>query len=80
MQYRLECFGWDKLMLSMDQAGLSYKYYNAATSHRHLPVGCWILISLQHLRSYKDQNQLVTVHTDGDFMVLPHWEIRPPKP
>ena len=24
--------------------------------------------------------QLVTVHTHGNFIVLPHWETRPPAP
>ena len=24
--------------------------------------------------------QLVTAHTHGDFIVLPHWDIRPPAP
>ena len=32
--------------------------------------------SLQHLRSYQDWYELVTVRTPGDFTVLPHWEIR----
>ena len=33
-------------------------------------------MSWQHLRSYQDRYRLVTVHTDGDFIVLPHWESR----
>ena len=32
---------------------------------------------LQHLRSYKYRYHLVTVHSHGIFVVLPHWEIRP---
>ena len=39
----------------------------------------WLLefTSLQHLRSYQDKHRLVTVCTNGDFIVLPHWEISP---
>ena len=33
--------------------------------------------SSQHLKSYGDGYRLVTVHTHGDFIVLPHWETRP---
>ena len=32
------------------------------------------------LRSYQDGYRLVTVHTHDDFIVLPHWETRPPAP
>ena len=35
--------------------------------------------SLQHLRSYQDEYWLVTLRTHGDFIVLPHWEIRLPE-
>ena len=41
-------------------------------------VGCWSLTSLQNLRSYDDGYRLVIVHTHGDFIVLAHWESRPP--
>ena len=37
-------------------------------------------ISWQHLRSYQNGYWLVTVHTHGDFIVLPHWETRPSAP
>ena len=45
----------------------------------------WCLLdfqSLQHLRSYQDEYQLVRVCTHDDFIiiVLPNWEIRPPTP
>ena len=39
-------------------------------------VGCRSFTSLQHLRSYQGGYQLVTVHTHGDIVVLPHWEVR----
>ena len=41
-------------------------------------VRCWR--SWQHLGSYHDGYQLVTVCTDGDFVVLSHWEIKPLTP
>ena len=37
-------------------------------------------ISLQHLRSYQNMYGVVTVHIHGNFIVLPHWEIRLPAP
>ena len=37
-------------------------------------------MSKQHLRSYQDAYQLVTLRTHGAFIVLPHWETRPPAP
>ena len=43
-----------------------------------LVVFCWNFTSWQHLRSYHDRYQLVTVHTHGDFTVLSHGETRPP--
>ena len=30
--------------------------------------------------SYQDGCRLVTVHSHGDFIELPHWEARPPAP
>ena len=41
-------------------------------------VSCWNFTSLQHLRSHQDGHWLVTVRTHDNFIVLPHWEIRPP--
>ena len=35
--------------------------------------------SLKH-RSYQDEYRLVTARTHGIFIVLPHWETRPPAP
>ena len=43
-------------------------------------VSCWSFVSWQHGRSYQDWYQLVTVHIHGDFIVLPHWETKPPVP
>ena len=43
---------------------------------RSLIVGSSMLS--QHLRSYQDRHRLVTVHTDGNFIVLPHLETRLP--
>ena len=40
----------------------------------------WNVMSLQHLRWCQGRYQFVTVYTDGDFIVLPHWEIKPPAP
>ena len=34
--------------------------------------------SSQHLRSYQYEHRLMAVHTHDDFIVLPHWETRPP--
>ena len=31
-----------------------------------------VFTSFQNLRSYQDEYRLVTVHTPGDFIVLPH--------
>ena len=45
---------------------------------RTMLIGFWSIESLQHLTSYQDGYCLVTVHTHGDFIVPPHWEIRPP--
>ena len=39
---------------------------------------CCRFMSKQHLRSYQDGYWLVTVRTPGDFIVLPHWDTRPP--
>ena len=38
------------------------------------------LSSWQHLRSYQDGCWLMTVHTPGDFIVLPHWKSRSAAP
>ena len=36
----------------------------------------WLVVGvLHHWRSYQDWYRLVTVHTHGDFIVLPHWEM-----
>ena len=43
-------------------------------------VGFWTLTSRQYLSSYQNGYQLVTMCTHGDFIVLPHWETRPPAP
>ena len=42
-----------------------------------LVAGCWSFMSWQHLRSYQDGCQLVTVNTHGDFIVLLHSETGP---
>ena len=39
-------------------------------------VAWWCLTSYQRLRSYQEGYQLVTLHTHGNFIVLPHWETR----
>ena len=39
-------------------------------------ISCWSFRSWQHLRSYSVRYRLVTLHTYGDYIVLPHWEIR----
>ena len=39
-------------------------------------LNCWSFMSMQHIRSYQDRYRLVTVCTHGDFIVLPHREIR----
>ena len=46
---------------------------------RPVVVG-WRFISSQHLKSFQDGHQIVTMHTHGDFTVLSYWEIRPPVP
>ena len=38
---------------------------------------CYCITPQEHLRSYQDWYRLVTVHTHGDFIVLPHCETRP---
>ena len=43
-------------------------------------TGCLRFTSLQHLRSYQDGYQNVTVRTNCDFILLPLWEIRPLTP
>ena len=45
-------------------------------------VGCWeVLVAVVlHLRSCQDGYQLVTVHTQGDVIVLPHGETELPEP
>ena len=40
-------------------------------------VHYWSFMSLQHLRLYQDGYQPVAVHTHDDFIMLPHWDIRP---
>ena len=39
-------------------------------------VCCWSFISWKHLRSCHDGYWVVTVHSNDDFIVLLHWEIR----
>ena len=43
-------------------------------------VGWLFFTSLHHLRSYQDGPWLGTTGTHGDFIVLPHWEIKPHLP
>ena len=43
-------------------------------------VGYWGFTSLQHLRPYQGRYRLVSVRTHGNFIMLPHWEIRPLTP
>ena len=38
----------------------------------------YCFMSQQHIKSYQDRYRFVAVHTHGDFIVLPHWETRPP--
>ena len=38
------------------------------------------LTSFKNLRPYQNGYRLVTLHTHGDFIVLPNWEIRPLTP
>ena len=72
------------LMLSGAELGVNHSFLTVLTPHdeycfqcRPL-VGCWSFASFQYLRSYQDGYWLVTVRTHGDFIVLAHWEIRPP--
>ena len=37
-----------------------------------------IFTSWQHLRSYQDGYWVVTVHTHGNFILLPHWDSKLP--
>ena len=45
---------------------------------------CWMVVGVLHpgnmVWSYQDGYRLVTVHTHGDCVVLPHWETRPLAP
>ena len=41
---------------------------------------CVCITSKQHLRLYQDGYRVVTVRIHDDFIVLPHWETRPPAP
>ena len=41
---------------------------------------CCSFTPKQHLRSYQNGYQLVPVCTHDSFIVLPHWELRPPVP
>ena len=44
-------------------------------------VACWNFTYWQHQEgSYQDRYQLVTVRTHDDYIVLPHWEMKPPAP
>ena len=43
-------------------------------------VDSWSVLSWQHLRTYEDKHRLVTMRTDGDFIVLLHWETKVPVP
>ena len=38
--------------------------------------GVCLFMSLQQLGSHQDGYQHVTVHTHGDFILLPHWDTR----
>ena len=54
----------------------SYTLYVLVALLENRPLGtngCWSFMSLQNLRLYQDGYRLVTVHTHGDFIVLPHW-------
>ena len=37
---------------------------------------CWSFISWQHLRSYYDDYQLMTVRIHGGLIALPHWKTK----
>ena len=41
-------------------------------------LGC--VSSWQHIRSFQDSYRLVTMDTHDEFLVLHHWEARPPAP
>ena len=56
-------------------AGTS-EQHNSGSAHYWLVV-CWNFTSWQHLRSYQEKHLLATVHTHGNLIMLPHWEIRP---
>ena len=43
-------------------------------------IFCWFVTPWQHPWSYQCTYWLVSVHTHGDFIVLPHWATRPPAP
>ena len=45
-----------------------------------LVIGSWGFTSWKHIRSHQNEYKLVTVCTQGDFILLPHWEIRLPAP
>ena len=36
----------------------------------------WLSVRTERLRSYQNVQRLVTVRTHGDFIILPHVEIR----
>ena len=38
----------------------------------------WLFVEVLHLRSDQDKYRLVTMHTHGDFVMLPNWETRLP--
>ena len=56
--------------------------------HQHADVGAvccrlidyWGFTFWQHLKSYQDGYRFAAVNTHGNFIMLPHWETRPPAP
>ena len=60
------------LVLLLNYAGL--RLFISSDLYVACPLVCFM--SWQHLRSYLDSYRLVTVHTHGEFIWLPHWETR----
>ena len=56
-----------------------YKVSHIYVSYVQLNLdNCFSFEIWQHLTSYEDRYRFVTVRTHVDFIVLHHWETRPP--
>ena len=56
------------------------KHYIRSYQDGRACQGGWVVVGSFMSWSYQEMYRLITVHTHGDFTVLPHWETKLPAP